>query len=245
MKKFLGFITVCLMMLVVLPVGCFAAEGQDDYSAAAWLEPAVGDWYTTKGEFAMTIEGDSLNGNKINGMSDCTFGYPRTGTFTINENNIPRNIKLELLGNKSHQYLVIDGITLLRRSMSPAYNESMGGIYLGMTKDNLKGLYKEPTSVVQENGTERWNYDSHKFAVLFENDVISAIRIFKGSDRKFDKSLLVADDAPAAYTTAYNFEQYPVAIEEAAVASNGYKIDQGEFFYFRPDYVELSIYKNE
>ena len=245
MKKLLGFITVCLMMLVALPMGCFAAEGQDDYSAAAWLEPAAGDWYTTKGEFAMTIEGDSLNGNKINDMSNCTFGYPRTGTFTINENNAPRNIKLEVLGNKSHQYLVIDGITLLRRSQFPAYNESVGGIYLGMTKDALQSLYKEPTSSTKENDVECWNYDTHKFAVLFKNDIVSAIRLFKGSDRKFDKSLLGADDTPAAYASAYSFEDNVVDVVEAKVASNGYKIDQGEFFYFRPDYVELSIYKHE
>ncbi len=245
MKKILGALALCLMMVVALPLGCFADDEENDYSAKEWLKPAEGEWYTTAGELAMTIENDTINGAKVTGMGDCTFGYPRTGTFTVNENNADKTMKLEVLGNKSHQYLVVDDKTLLRRSLYPAYNESVGGIYLGMTKDALKNLYKEPASTATENGLERWNYDSHKFAVLFKNDIVAAIRIFKGSDRKFDKSLLGADDTAGAYTTAYNFEEETAAVVEASTPSTGYKIDQGEFFYFRPDYVELSIYKHE
>lgn len=244
MKKLLGLVVLCLTLLGLSPLGCLAAESEMDYSAAGWLGPADGEWYSTAGALTMVIENNTINGFSVTNMQNCTFGYPRTGNFTIDENGKEKTIQLEVLGNKSHQYLVIDDNILLRRSLLPDYNESMGGIYLGMTKEDLKSLYKEPTSIVTEQGTEVWNYDAHKFAIVFKKNIISAIRMFKGSDRKFDKTLLGADDAPADYTTAYSFEEYPVAIEDPTVPSKGYKIPKGEFFYFRPDYVELSIYKN-
>ena len=37
MKKLLGMVVLCLTLLGLSPLGCFAAESEMDYSAAGWL----------------------------------------------------------------------------------------------------------------------------------------------------------------------------------------------------------------
>ncbi|MCH4179580.1 MAG: hypothetical protein LKF47_06950 [Megasphaera sp.] len=250
MKKILSMITLCLAMMMAVSAACFAEDtgtstGAAQEDIAAWMEPAVGDWYNTQGTLSMTVTDSTINGNAITGATDCTYDYPRTGTFKVAETNGERTMKLDLFGNKSHQYLVVDDKTPLRRSLHPEYNESMGGIYLGMAKADLTQLYKQPTGTTTENGLESWNYDTHKFTVFFKNDIAVAIRMYKDSDRKFDKSGLGATDTLAAYAQAYGWEETPTIPEGTNAVSAGYKIDQGEFFYFSPNYVQLSVYSHE
>lgn len=249
MKKFVTVLSLCFLFIMAVATVCFAEDATDNLAEnqseiQEWMVPAEGDWYNTKGDFVMTIQGNTINGCTILSAKDYTLGYPRSGVFAVAEEKAVRNIKLDLFGNKSHQYIIVDNNMVLRRSIHPAYNESMGGIYLGMTKDDLLNLYKQPTSVAVENGLDRLNYDNHKFAIFFKNNIIVAIRMFKNSDRHFDKSGLGANDTAAAYAQAYGFNETPEVPTATGAVSPAYKIDQGEFFYFSPDYVELSVYNN-
>lgn len=267
MKKILSVLSLCLVMS--LSTVSFAEEADDSQSDAQaevqiesqseapaetasetqaetktdvqqWLEPALGDWYSTKGNFVMNVQDNNINGCPILGISDYTLDYPRKGTLQIQESTT-RDMKLELFGNKAHQYLVVDNNMVLRRSIHPSYNESMGGIYLGMTKDDLISLYKQPTRVNQEGDLERLNYDNHKFAAVFKNNIIVAIRMYMDSDRHFDKSGLGVTSSAADYAKMYGFET-PVIPTDPNAVSKGYKIDDGEFFHFSPAYVELSVF---
>ena len=256
MKKILSTFLLCFVFLMGLSAIGFAEEPAESSVESStenqvespsliqqWLEPAAGDWYSTKGNFVMTIQGNTINGCEILEIKDYTLGYPRSGTFEVVEANDTRNMKLELFGNKEHQYIIVDDNMMLRRSVNPEYNESMGGIYLGMTKNDLIGLYKQPTRVATENGLDKLYYDSHNFAVLFKNNIIVAIRMFKDSDRHFDKSGLGVTNTAEDYAKAYGFET-PVIPTDPNAVSQGYKIDDGEFLHFSPAYVELSVYNN-
>jgi hypothetical protein len=230
------------MVLTAFSASFVQAEGDDgqDY-VQQWLEPACGDWYSTKGNLIMSVQDDYINGCKVISSSNCTYDYPRTGTFEIAESAGNRNMKLDLLGNDIHQYLVVDDKMVLRRSIYPEYVESVNGIYIGMTKEDFLKQAAQPANTISEDGTERWEYDADKYAVIFKSNVVVGVRLYKGSTRHFDKSKLGADDTPAAYAQTYGMSETPVVPETKGAVSPGYKTSHGEMMVFSPDYVELTI----
>ena len=137
MKKLAKNMILCALVTMSLSAVCFAedttttettaAEPQatatvttttqaaPDQNVVDWLDPAAGEWYSTKGNLVMTIEGNTINGCAVTDPKDCTYDYPRTGTFTIHEQTGDRTIKMDLMGHKSHQYLIVDNKMPLRR----------------------------------------------------------------------------------------------------------------------------------
>lgn len=237
------FSTMVLMMVLVLAVsaGCFA-EAAEEMDASAWLEPSLGDWYSNNGELALSVQSDALNGCAITGASDLTASYPRTGTFEVAEPEKSRTMTLEVFGNDIHQYLIVDGTTALRRSQAPEYFESMGGIYLGMSETDLLHYYGKPANTVEENGQVRWEYDTDKFAVILKGHMVTGVRIYQGSTRHFDRSGLGSKDTPASYAQTYGMNDVPEIPAGDAAASAHMSIGQGEYMFFTPSYVQLTVY---
>lgn len=73
----------------------------------------------------------------------------------------------------------------------------MGGIYLGMTEEELLHYYGKPDSRTQDNGMVRWEYKADRFAVIFKGNIVVEVRLYAGCDRHFDRSGLGAADAPS------------------------------------------------
>ena len=122
-------------------------QAQPNQTVADWLAPAAGDWYNTKGDLVLTVEGAAINGSAVTDIEDYTDGYPRKGKFTIREQAGDRVMSLDLMGHKSHQYLIMDNTTPLRRSIHGDHYESIGGVYLGMTQSDLEGLTDRLTAL--------------------------------------------------------------------------------------------------
>ena len=239
----LGLTAPCLAEepLPAAAVAVVSVQPAQDESAASWLEPAAGDWYDLKGELAMTISGSTINGCPVAASGNWTYGYPRTGHFTISESQGTRTLTLDLLGHKSHQYLIVDGKTALRRSIHPEYSESVGGIYLGMTRDDVTAKYGYPNEITADQGMEHWSYGLHRMYVFFQGGIFMAVRRYKGSDIKFDKSGLGADAAMAAYAEAYKLAAVPVIPADDGILSPAYDLPQGEKFHVSQRYVQLSV----
>jgi len=244
LKKLLSIVAVCFVFFMAVSMSCFAQEEgtESQENILQWLEPAEGDWYSTKGNLTMTIQGDYINNCKILGAQSCTYDYPQEGTFCVAEAAGNRNIKMDLFGNNVHQYLIIDDKMVLRRSIHPEYNESVGGIYLGMTQEDVLQHYTRPVNVIAESGTERWEYGTNKFAIIFKSNIVVGIRLYKDSTMHFDKSGLGAAAMPTAYEEAYGMDKVPVVPVQGDGISSAYKIGHGEFLFFGPEYVQLSVY---
>ena len=101
-KKFFLVILTTLTLLVVLSVSCFAQTASTE-DISAWLEPMLGDWYSTKGNLAMSVQNGQINGCAILGGENLGMVYPTSGTLQIAEANQNRSMKLEVFGNDSHQ----------------------------------------------------------------------------------------------------------------------------------------------
>ena len=96
MKKLAKNMMLCALMTMSMSAVCFAedttaaaatttaAEPQatatvtaatqaaPDQNVVDWLDPAAGEWYSTKGNLVMTIEGNTINGCTVTDPKDCT-----------------------------------------------------------------------------------------------------------------------------------------------------------------------------
>lgn len=147
----------------------------------------------------MTIEGATINGSAVTDAENYTDGYPRKGTFTVHEQAGNRSMTLDLMGHKSHQYLIVDNTMPLRRSLHGDHYESIGSVYLGMTQADLEAAYGQADSSADDQGTARLIFSSHHMDVYLQAGIVIGIRIYEGSDLKFDKSGLGVSDTAAAY----------------------------------------------
>lgn len=211
-----------------------------DQNVVDWFDDAAGEWYSTKGELTMTIAGDTINGNVVTDPQNCTYGYPRTGSFTIHENGGTRNVKMDLMGHKSHQYLIVDS-TALRRSLHADHYETLGSAYLGMTKEDLVAAYGNPDSTSTDQGSDVWTYNSHHLTAYLQGGIVIGLRAYKDSDLKFAKSGLSAANTAEEYAKAYSLDTTPVVPADSGSVSKAYKLPQGEYLRFGQDFVQLSI----
>ena len=130
MKKIAKNMVLCALMTMSLSAVCAAEEAavpaaepqvtvasttqaQPNQTVVDWLAPAAGDWYNTKGDLVLTVEGAAINGSAVTDIEDYTDGYPRKGKFTIREQAGDRVMSLDLMGHKSHQYLITVSYTHL------------------------------------------------------------------------------------------------------------------------------------
>ena len=183
----------------------------------------------------MTVQGSTINGCAVTADKGCTYDYPRTGHFQVTESEGQRSMKLDLLGHKSHQYLIVDDKMPLRRSVQPEYNESIVGIYIGITKADLEAAYQQPNTVKEDLGMERWAYDAHHMDVYLQGGIVMAIRMYKVSD----KSGLTADSTAETYAQTYGLAPAHTIPAEAGVVSPAYKLPQGEYLRFGENFVQL------
>ena len=258
MKKIAKNMVLCALMTMSLSAVCAAEEAavpaaepqvtvasttqaQPNQTVADWLAPAAGDWYDTKGDLVLTVEGAAINGSAVTDIEDYTDGYPRKGKFTIREQAGDRVMSLDLMGHKSHQYLIMDNTTPLRRSIHGDHYESIGGVYLGMTQSDLEAAYGQADSTVPDQDTSRLIFDSHHMDVYLRAGIVIGVRIYDGSDLKFEQSGLGSADTAAAYAKAYGWESTPAVPTDAAEISRAYKLPQGEYLRFGQNFVQLSI----
>lgn len=257
MKRLVKHMVLCALMTMSVSTVCLAEDAEAASDApqvtttadatasnpvvSEWLSPAAGEWYNTKGDLVMTIEGATINGSAVTDAENYTDGYPRKGTFTVHEQAGNRSMTLDLMGHKSHQYFIVDNTMPLRRSLHGDHYESIGSVYLGMTQADLEAAYGQADSSADDQGTARLIFSSHHMDVYLQAGIVIGIRIYEGSDLKFDKSGLGVSDTAAAYAKAYSWETTPTVPTDAAAISQAYKLPQGEYLRFGQNFVQLSI----
>ena len=246
MKNFLSAVIIALV--VAISANICAAEYMS--RSITELNRMVGTWYDTKGNVALTISKDySINGCKVVALYSNTEYQPiftpqsvAIYTCRIAEGSGYKDIHLDYHSMPSiylstpdyHERIILNGKIALRRTKEPRYFESVGGIYLGMHKDEVLKLYGQPSSIVsRDNGLIIWKYDKQKFDVWFAADIVDSITIYKGGDRRFDWSGLSANNTPDEFKRKYGGRQGQVR----SIWIIGY----GESISFRGDSVTLSI----
>ena len=217
MRKNLLMMILCLLMFPAIT--CQAAP-EYFYRPVTDLDPIIGTWYDSKGNVALTISSDySINSCKV--LEVWRERYtPKTIFCKISERSGIRTIRIEhdarnynapnftgkfSRSNDYHELIIIDEVMSLRRTKEPRYFESVGGIYLGMSKDDVVKLYGQPSKIEVPGSitTSYWRYGD-EFSLTFSGDVVTNIAFKKNGNRKFDWSGLSANNSFDEYMTKYN-----------------------------------------
>ena len=201
-----------LALLVIIPANCSAGDVHN-------LKNIIGDWYDTNGNLVLSVTSDySINGCKILncelfGLTNCIAGI-RYDLKIIEKTGV-RNLILEHVSSYTakkfsekdfHEMIIIDCQNCYYREKNQRHYESVGGVYLGMKKNEVLKLYGEPSSV--ERNSKGYNectfkYKNDGFDVRFVGDRVFTIKIYDYGNRKFDISGLSARDSEESYKRFY------------------------------------------
>lgn len=205
MKKFFVTLSIFLMCFAFCTSNVFASS-----VPLSKLNGILGDWYDANGNHVLRIGSDyTLNGYKITAVdyqADTAEGYNIT---------FSKDGKLYEISVTHYMYLGDNGqLTnfrenlevgdfLLRRTAEPVYLESIGGIYIGMSKEQVVSRYGQPSSA--DNGRHsNWKYNRQGMEISFLEDAVSSITIYPSGDRRFDRSGLSASNSVSTFMNAYN-----------------------------------------
>lgn len=239
MKKFV------LSMMIVLAVAVFLPAMTCEASSVpvTELKEIIGNWYDTKGNLVLKISNDY----KINGCTvlDIDLVVDTAGIYKIkiDEGNRYKTIELLYTGSNlysDHEMLVMnwrssDGNSL-RRTKTPRYFESVGGIYLGMDKNQVVSLYGQPSSTENRESSSTWKYNDLGLDVHFQWNIVTGITIYPYGNRKFDWSGLSANNTRAEFKSRYGGKA-----GQLGESRGPWIIGYGESINFRNDSVTLSI----
>ena len=202
-----NFLSALMIAFVVAFSANICAAGSTPVTK---LKNIIGNWYDTKGNLVLSIGKDY----KINGCTVTVVDYQADSAelykIRINESNGYRDIDLITSGSYEgyHELLVLNfrnnNPLALRRTKIPRYVESVGGVYLGMDKNQVVSLYGQPSSAENGRRSSTWKYNKEGFSVTFEYGVVADITIYRGGNRRFDWSGLSASSSRADFAYKYN-----------------------------------------
>ena len=237
------------MLVAIMIFPCINCQAYTRTTSITNLEKIMGNWYDSKGNLALTIGRDyTINGCQViaayftNEFYSLYFGAANE-VYRIIEKNGYRDINFEHYFGKNgnHEMLIVDGKNTLRRTKEPRYLESIGGIYLGMDKDQIVSLYGQPSKIETVRHHVEWNYDNEGFNVHFVGNVVDRIKIYPNGNRRFDRTGLSARDSKETFKQHYNAKNG--FNQRYGVTDKILDIGNGEEIYFDryPQYIMFTV----
>lgn len=232
------FLLSALVASLIIPSTICRAETQ--YSTIPFNKAfggqygiAFGNWYDSNGDLVLTIDGNGT----INGYKVLSVGYTGDSVafykVRIADGNSIGEVYLAHFGQGYHDTLILNEKIALRNSQKARYVESVGGVYLGMNKNQLVALYGQPSVKGEEGRNEAWTYNKEGFRVCFDRataSVINSITIFPNGNRRFDGTGLSARDSLQTFISGYSATPY---------GRRMYSIGHGEGIYQRDGNITL------
>ncbi len=243
-----------LMVTLLLMTGQTTFAKQDNwYTTRAFLLRFQGDWYDGNGNKVLTIDGRKFNDAEVVASYNLmgTFHYG-TGVFRIKEKKKYRNIHIDWkINGTNSDFITVDRGPMLNRAGRMPY-ESICGIHLGMTRDQVKAKLGEPTRVLNskntlmvydERITEGIYYEKQGLILVFNDQSVDRIILLKSSTQRLKVSGLNCNDSPEAFRKAYSLPEVPVWPTKEFYKT--YPIGRGENLFFGNDmlYLILSVYE--
>ncbi len=216
------------------------------------LDIVKGDWYNNNGAKVLSIHDGYMNDCEIVEGFDWAGSRKKGGAvLRIMEGSGLRDIRINWLkGKGAGNYVQLDQGEHLHSTATDYFFESVGGIHLGMTADEVEKMYggaqviAERENFIDGNPNRvRWYYPNLGVVLWFDGKSVSHISLLKSSSLCFERSGLNCSNTPQEYAKAYAMERVP-ELPKSAKSVRAYSIGQGEFLYFGPDmnYVGLDIY---
>lgn len=204
-------------------------------------QKVAGDWYDVSGNKVLSISNGYINGCLIVDGTDFVGGYPGAGVFIIQEAQGRKAIHLEWLGNGEHKTLIMNKKDQLTSSQYREHYESVNGVYLGMSRQQVIDLLGTPSSN-EIRGHEMLNYTNLGLKIRLDYNIVTGITIV-GKGAHFDKSGLGISSSMIDYYNFYQLNRMPSEFSKDTF-QGAFSIGHGEFLFFGDKNITLSIYNN-
>ena len=202
----------------------------------------VGDWYDTNGNKVLTISNGYINGCPIVDGADFVGGYPGAGVFIIQEAQGRKAIHLAWMGDGEHKTLIINKKAQLSTTPQREHYESIAGVYLGMTKQEVIDLLGVPSDPIDSRGRETLKYSNLGISVELDHGVVTVINLI-GDNTHLEKSGLTKSSSLIDYYNFYQFNRMPSELSKNTF-QGCFSIGHGEYIAFYNGEVSLTSYSN-
>lgn len=213
-----------------------------------------GDWYDRKGNLVLRIHDGYINDCEAVKMYNAAGGSRfASAHFVIKEGSGLRDITLswDMINGTKNRIGFNNYVTLFRTSNPPHY-ESVDGVYLGMTRQEVVDLWGKPDHIgdlapMIRGKRSGWYYGKKMIALQFtQSNCLSNIIMLNGSREKLAQSGLNCRNTPQQFAKFYNFSRIPDVSNPQHYSKGAFAIGEGEFLFFAPNmnHITLSLYTN-
>ena len=236
-----------LMIGMALGISCLfssltiEAQQMSVDSVVRASQKVSGEWYDARGNKVLTISNGYINGCLIVGGADFVGGYPGAGVFIIQEAQGRKAIHLEWLGNGEHRTLIMNKKDQLTNRLQKEHYESVRGVHLGMTRQQVIDLLGMPSSS-DVRGRETLRYEDLGLSIDIDHNMVVVITI-TGKGSHFDKSGLGVDASMIEYYNFYQFNRMPSELSKD-ILQGPFSIGHGEYIFFSGKEISLTVYSN-
>ena len=199
-------------------------------------------FYDANGNKVLSISNGYINGCRIVDGTDFAGGYPGLGVFIIQEAQGRKAIHLEWLGFDEHKTLIMNKKDQLTNKLQKEHYESVHGVYLGMTRQQVIDLLGIPNFIDKIYGREILKYTDLGFQIRTEYNMVTEITL-TGKGAHLDKSGLGIDSSMVDYYNFYQFNRMPSELSKDKY-QGPFSIGHGEYIFFDGNEVSLTVYSN-
>ncbi|WP_127010146.1 hypothetical protein [Veillonella sp. CHU110] len=164
-----------------------------------------GEWKNLDGQVVFNIQNGYINGAQVldvTGLAGSqSFGV---GNFIIHEaaGNRPLHMSFASTG-KNIGRIVYNGQALFKQIPVP-YSESVSGIHVGSTKDEVLRTFGRPTKRMGDTYGESLEYAHYKMRIRLDGGTVTSVTMLKGSPLQFDTSGLSYADGKEKFMGVYD-----------------------------------------
>ena len=235
------FVCMCFSVMCLFSALTVDAAQMSLDSVIRASQKVAGDWYDASGNKVLSISNGYINGCRIVDGADFVGGYPGAGVFIIQEDQGRKAIHLEWLGNGEHRTLIMNKKSQLTNRLQKEHYESVRGVHLGMTRQQVIDLLGAPSSS-DVRGRETLKYMDLGLSVGLDHNMVTVITI-TGKGSHFDKSGLGTDASMIDYYNFYQFNRMPSELSKNTF-QGPFSIGHGEYIFFSGKEISLSVYSN-
>lgn len=221
--------------------------------ATKYINNIEGKWYDHKGNLVLNIYNGSINGQRLIAVYNIA-GSRSMGNaiFKTTAGKGTRAMKLSwVMNHNSNDQLKYNDSIILHRTARVPFYESVAGIHLGMTPDEVRETIGGPSQMGRlspELNIYGWYYEDKRIFLTFDGDNVNRIIMLRGSNVKLHKSGLNCNNAPNDFADAYHLNRVPdIDYGDRGYTTGGsYKIADNEYLTFgnHMSYIMLSPYFN-
>lgn len=214
--------SILFFSVLMLLVCSIASAAVSEEEALQKIQSYIGGvWTDINGHKRVEITYGNINGVRISNANKFS-GDEKNGSAQLTLLEITGNNEATVSWHNdgTDRSIIINGRTRLVPEKTVTHSESVSGVHLDMSLQQLKALYGAPSKMLTSSETAElcgiqsvsW-YWNDKWLVTFDQDTFSVnrIAILSGSNHALDRSVLNCDSSLDKFAPLYGWAKNPDA----------------------------------